>query len=105
MGNVAESSGITATADALIALFQLEGEREINRINLKILKNRLGGWVGKIFPLHCDYENGLRITDWNEDDSINDDVLGEVEDASGLLKKKPKGKEQPSTIDNSLKDI
>jgi len=55
--------------------------------------------------LHCDYENGLRITDWNEDDSINDDVLGEVEDASGLLKQKPKGKEQPSTIDNSLKDI
>ena len=46
MSNVSESSGITATADALFALYQLEGEREQGVINLKVLKNRLGGFVG-----------------------------------------------------------
>ena len=66
MSNVSESSGITATADALMALFQLEGERDLGRINLKILKNRLGGYLDKIIPFKVNYET-LKISDWLDD--------------------------------------
>jgi hypothetical protein len=81
MSNVSESSGITATADALMALFQLEGERDLGRINLKILKNRLGGYLDKIIPFKVNYET-LKITDWDssDDDSEADiTVFNEIE--------------------------
>lgn len=82
MGNVSESSGITATADALMALFQLEGERDLGRINLKILKNRLGGYLDKVIPFKVDYET-LRMTDWNENnEDESDGVFEDFKDAS-----------------------
>ena len=42
MSNTSDSAGINMDADAIFALYQLEGERELGRINIKILKNRLG---------------------------------------------------------------
>lgn len=42
MNNTSDSTGINMDADAIFALYQLEGERELGRINVKILKNRLG---------------------------------------------------------------
>lgn len=42
MNNTSDSTGINMDADAIFALYQLEGERELGRINIKILKNRLG---------------------------------------------------------------
>lgn len=42
MNNTSDSAGINMDADAIFALYQLEGERELGRINIKILKNRLG---------------------------------------------------------------
>ena len=54
-------------ADVIFALYQLEGEREIGRINIKILKNRLGGYVDRIFPMSVNYET-LKISDWNQSD-------------------------------------
>lgn len=64
--NSAESAGIPATADAMIGVFQLEGEREAGKINLKVLKNRLGGFVGNIINLEVNYET-LKISDWLDD--------------------------------------
>lgn len=42
MDNTSDSSSINMDADALFALYQTTGERELNRINVKILKNRFG---------------------------------------------------------------
>lgn len=71
--NSAESAGIPATADAMIGVFQLEGEREAGKINLKVLKNRLGGFVGNIIPLEVNYET-LKISDWNDGELDDIDV-------------------------------
>ena len=69
MNNTSDSASINMDADAIFALYQLEGERELGRINVKILKNRLGGYVDTIFPMSVNYDT-LKITDWdNSDDS------------------------------------
>ena len=47
MEHVSESRGICHTVDQLFALYQLDDDRECGQINLKILKNRAGGEVGK----------------------------------------------------------
>lgn len=64
MNNTSESAGINMDADAIFALYQLEGERDLGRINIKILKNRLGGHVDKTFPMMVDYDT-LKMSDWN----------------------------------------
>ena len=51
MNNTSDSTGINMDADAIFALYQLDGERELGRINVKILKNRLGGYVDTAFPM------------------------------------------------------
>lgn len=62
MSNVSESAGIVHTVDFLAALWQQEGDREANRLNSTILKNRFGGMVGKTNEFHIDY-NSLRLKD------------------------------------------
>ena len=86
MSNVSESAGITATADALMALYQLDGEREIGRLNLKILKNRLGGYVDRTISFNVDYET-LKISDMEEDGGSADenDILSGAEGANDDL--------------------
>jgi archaellum biogenesis ATPase FlaH len=51
LSDVSESSGISATCDAMYGLFVLDGDRENEQINVKIIKNRLGGHVGDCFRL------------------------------------------------------
>lgn len=67
MSNTSDSAGINMDADALFALYQCEGERELGRVNVKILKNRLGGYVDTIFPMLVDYDT-LKISDWSGDE-------------------------------------
>ena len=64
MNNTSDSAGINMDADAIFALYQLEGERELGRINIKILKNRLGGYVNECFPMAVNYDT-LKFSDWN----------------------------------------
>ena len=80
MNNTSDSSGINMDADAIFALYQLEGERELGRINIKILKNRLGGYVDTIFPMSVNYET-LKITDW---DNSSDDSTTYLEENSNI---------------------
>jgi hypothetical protein len=70
MNNTSDSASINMDADAIFALYQLEGERELGRINVKILKNRLGGYVDTVFPMMVNYDT-LKISDW--DNSSSDD--------------------------------
>ena len=48
MENISQSRGIAFTADFLMALFQMQEDRENGFIRARILKNRLGGQVGKV---------------------------------------------------------
>lgn len=53
---MSESRGIVHTVDALFALYQLDEDRENSVINLKVIKNRLGGMVGKHAAFKMDSE-------------------------------------------------
>lgn len=50
MRNISESRGIAHTADFIMALMQSEQDRNNGQISARILKNRLGGQVGKTIP-------------------------------------------------------
>ena len=105
MSNVSESSGITATADALMALFQLEGERDLGRINLKILKNRLGGYLDKVIPFKVNYET-LRMTDWNENSDDGEDVVFDnYQDASEEMFKGSETINKNEIRENKIEDL
>ena len=47
MQNVSESRGIVHTTDALFAIYQTQEQREAGRLGFKVIKNRLGGLIGK----------------------------------------------------------
>ena len=47
MQNISESRGIVHTVDFLAALYQTQEQREHGKIGFKIIKNRLGGMIGK----------------------------------------------------------
>lgn len=108
MSNVSESSGITATADALFALYQLEGEREQGVINLKVLKNRLGGFVGSTVKFSVNYET-LKIKDMIEEGEVQSDEEGVFENAANandnLLKNSSIIDNIPIKDDNNLEDL
>ena len=76
MNNTSDSAAINMDADAIFALYQLEGERELGRINIKILKNRLGGYVETIFPMSVNYDT-LKISEWNQetDSDVTSSIL------------------------------
>lgn len=80
LSNVSESSEISATADAIVALTHTsEAEREMGRLFVKILKNRLGGWLEK-FYVKSDYGNTLLIEDCEDD--LDDDFIGEADEVA-----------------------
>ena len=72
MQNVSESRGIVHTVDALFALYQLDEDRENGIINLKIIKNRLGGQVGKRGVFKLDPET-LTLADITFDNNFSVD--------------------------------
>ena len=79
MENISQSSGIAFTADFLLSLFRTEEDRMHGMIMGRILKNRLGGQVGKTVAFTLD-ENNLILSDTNpghEDDMIDglDDTI------------------------------
>ena len=82
MQNVSESRGICHTADFIAALYQVDDDRDKNKINLKLIKNRLGGMVGKRaqFMLHPETLTLADMTfDNNFDTCENEDTeLGKI---------------------------
>ena len=88
MGNTSESAGINQHCDFMGAIFQLDGDRDANKMNVKILKNRLGGQVGKTCNFFINYRN-LSLKDYSDvvgteggdskSPSDVDKVLGELE--------------------------
>lgn len=81
--HISDSAGIAMTADFVGVLFQREGDREAEILNMKIAKNRFGGRVGQVMQYHIDYSN-LAISDISSKiqcpNSIADDVMDELEE-------------------------
>jgi len=98
MSSVSESSCISATADAMVAIWGNDGDREAEIKRIKILKNRLGKGVDSSTQLRENKES-LRMMDGEDDASINDDILGDVRDASNTVSAKKAGK--PSLVNES----
>ena len=71
MQNVADSRGIVHGTDFLAALYQTSTDRENGIINMRIIKNRLGGQIGKICSFTMDPET-LTVADITFDNNFND---------------------------------
>ena len=73
MQNISESRGIAHTADAIFALFQMPEDREAGIINARVIKNRLGGRVGKTLKTRID-PNNLTIHDLSDNPDLVRDL-------------------------------
>lgn len=80
MENISQSSGIAFTADFLLSLYQTDDDRRDNKIIGRILKNRLGGQVGKTVAFELDINN-LLLT--NTDPMVDNST--EIDDAISPL--------------------
>lgn len=87
MENISESRGIAHTADFIAALYQTDEDRENGIINMRLLKNRLGGRVGKISNFKLDPET-LNVADVTFDTAMEIDVGKDDETALAQLMKK-----------------
>lgn len=65
MGSTSDSAVINHTADLQAVLYQQDGDREANRISMKILKDRLGSYNGGNLDFHVNY-NTLAVTDMDD---------------------------------------
>ena len=79
---IGESIGLAATADAIIGITQSDEDKELDIINLHMMKNRFGSNYGKN-AMRIDYKT-LTVT---EDESLNEDDgdLGDVSDTLDRL--------------------
>ena len=87
MENISESRGIAHTADFIAALYQMDEDRENGIINMRLLKNRLGGRVGKISNFKLDPET-LTVADVTFDTAMEMDISKDEESALEKLMKK-----------------
>ena len=86
MENISQSSGIAFTADFLLSLFRTEEDRIHGMIMGRILKNRLGGQVGKTVAFTLN-ESNLTLEDTqprNDDDDANDGITNIIASAVGM---------------------
>lgn len=95
MDNTSESSAINMDADCLFALFQGKGDRQSGLLHVKILKNRLGGFVDRTFIMTVDY-NTLKVTE--SDGQIENDLSEELGEDFEVSK-------SSKDIDDVLNDI
>lgn len=87
MENISESRGIAHTADFIVAAYQMPDDRENGIINVRILKNRLGGQVGKLCSFKMD-DKSLVLSDISFDSNIPDNSPSDNE-ADNILKNIP----------------
>ena len=76
MENISQSRGIAFTADFLMALFQMQEDRENGFIRARILKNRLGGQVGKVLQFTVNKHN-LLLEDITNNPDIEETTIAD----------------------------
>lgn len=74
---------------------------KFGRINVKILKNRLGGYVDTIFPMSVNYDT-LKISDW---DSSNDDSEADITVFDEIEKTNKKMSDDSAEINELFKNM
>jgi KaiC/GvpD/RAD55 family RecA-like ATPase len=79
LSQTADSMGVPHNADFIGALWQKEGDREAGIINCTILKNRLGGQIGKNIQMEIDYTN-LTIKDLDKRKHSVAESLADIEE-------------------------
>ena len=84
MEHISQSRGVAFTADFLMALYQTTESRESGLIMGRILKNRLGGMVGKTISFELDPES-LNLYDKTFDSDIPDSEPSDGQ-MKGILK-------------------
>ena len=82
MENLSQSRGVAFTTDFLMALFCTQEDRENGLISARLVKNRLGGQIGKIMNFKMDSET-LTLADLTFDPSAveyeqNDEQLANI---------------------------
>ncbi|MBO5142775.1 MAG: hypothetical protein J6J11_09125 [Treponema sp.] len=102
--SASESSGIVATADGILALFQSPEDRINGCLNAKMLKNRLGGYVGAIFRMQVNYDT-LRITDWPDDEDDSAKTPEELQKKEELNQKLNELQEDKTSSDKALTEL
>ena len=85
MEHISESRGIAHTCDFLVGLYQMPEDRENGIINCRILKNRLGGQVGKILNMKLDPETLILADITMDGDSAYDEADSEIQNIVGNL--------------------
>jgi len=82
LDTIGESIGLAATADVIVGITQSDTDKELNIINLHMMKNRFGANFGK-HEMRIDYKT-LTI---HEDETLNNDDgdLGEMSEALDRL--------------------
>jgi len=88
MQNVSESRGIVHTVDALFALYQLDEDRENGTINLKVVKNRLGGMIGKHAAFKLDPDT-LNLADITFDNNFSSSASDDDSELGNIIKNLP----------------
>ena len=77
MEHVSESKGINHTCDFLGALYQMDEDRDNGVINMRILKNRLGGFTGKVIPFKLNSESLVLTDETFSNDDISNSTVSE----------------------------
>jgi replicative DNA helicase len=82
LDSIGESIGLAATADVIVGITQSDEDKELNIINIHMMKNRFGQNFGNN-QMRMDFKT-LTV---HEDDSLNDDDgdLGDVSNALDML--------------------
>lgn len=96
--HTSESRGTGHTGDLILALYQLEDDIENGIINVKILKNRLGGKHGKVHPFKLDAKT-LRL-----DDEMSD-AIQMTDNSSNNTNNKKENTTSPDDVIMSLDDL
>lgn len=81
MENLSQSRGVAFTADFLMALFQTPENRENGLISARLVKNRLGGQIGKVLNFKVNSSNLVL-----DDVTFNPEDQGEINVADDQLK-------------------
>ena len=103
MENISQSSGIAFTADFLLSLYRTEEDRAHGMIMGRILKNRLGGMVGKSVAFTLNDTNlVLEDTQPREDDDADDGITGVLAAAAGMRQSIVNDASSTAEVENAL---
>ena len=105
MENISQSRGIAFTTDFLMALFQTDDDRENGIIQARLLKNRLGGQIGKVLHFKLGVGNltlaDVSYTPEAQTSFVDVSVDSIMDSASGMIS----GMKNDDVSNTSLTDL